>query len=216
MKQDLSELVIVSDRSGSMSSSREESQNAINRMISDQKDAEGECRLTFVEFDDLYDIVHDGIDVKEAPEYVLEPRGLTALYDAVGKAVSTVGSRLAKTPEAERPALVTLVISTDGHNNASKEYNRNQVAKMLKEQQEKYSWQVIFLGVEIDEQVAVDMNININNAVNIKRSKSSAAYAMTSSKLMSARNAVVAGADAKAVSGCMAYSDDEKLELASD
>jgi len=120
MKQNLTELVIVSDRSGSMGDSREEAQGAINHFLNDQKGEEGDCNVTFVEFDNVYDVLHDGVSVEDVPEYTLVPRGMTALYDAVGTAITTVGERLAKTPEKDRPSLVSVVISTDGLENASR------------------------------------------------------------------------------------------------
>lgn len=213
MKQDLVEFVFISDRSGSMGACQEEAQNAINRMIDDQRNEEGECRLTFVEFDDVYDVVHDGVDIKDVPKYTLIPRGMTAMCDAVGKAITTVGARLAQTPEEERPSLVTVVISTDGFENASKEYSYKQVADMIKEQREKYSWQFVFLGVEIDEKVGTDLGIDLSNVVNLKRSKTSKAYGTTSDKLKAARQLSNRGACGQSVGSALAYSDSEKFDL---
>ena len=167
MRQDLTQLVIISDRSGSMSSSQEESQNAINHLIDEQKKEEGECQLTFVEFDDSYDVVYDA-GIKDAPQYFLMPRGMTALYDAVGRTINMVGEKLRNLPEADRPALVQVVISTDGLDNRSREFSKSRVAQMIKRQRNEFSWQFVFIGVEIDaESIAVDLNININNAVKI-------------------------------------------------
>lgn len=215
MRQDLSEFVFISDRSGSMGSCREEAQNAINRMIEDQKGGNGECRLTLVEFDDVYDVVHDGVKVDDVPAYELQPRGMTALLDAVGKAMTTVGARLAKTPEEERPMLVTVVISTDGIENASKEYSHAQIAAMIKEQKEKYNWKFVFLGVELDESIGTGLNIDSSSVVNLKRSKSSAAYAMTSDKLRGLRDQVFE-LGALEIYENLDYSEAEKAELSED
>ena len=216
MRQDLTQLVIISDRSGSMSSSQEESQNAINHLIDEQKKEEGECQLTFVEFDDSYGVVYDA-GIKDAPQYFLMPRGMTALYDAVGRTINMVGEKLRNLPEADRPALVQVVISTDGLDNRSREFSKSRVAQMIKRQRDEFSWQFVFIGVEIDaESIAVDLNININNAVKIKRSKSRDAYAATSNKMALGRRAVSAGLNAVDAEQLLAYSKVEKEELDSD
>lgn len=218
MNKNLTELVIVSDRSGSMTTSRLEAQGAINRFLKDQKEEDGQCNVTFVEFDDNYDVLADGKPIAEVGEYELVPRGWTALYDAIGKAITTVGERLAKLSETDRPGLVTVMISTDGAENSSKEYSYQQVADMIKTQKETYSWQFVFLGVELDERIGTALNIDISNVVNLKRSKSSHAYSNTSDKLKAARRAVSQGftASSRAVCDAMAYSDQEKADLGSD
>ena len=210
MRRDLSELIIISDRSGSMGAAQGEAQNAINRMLEDQKTGEGECRLTFVQFDDQHEVLYDGVNIKDVQPYKLIPRGWTALLDAVGTAINTVGDRLAKTPEDERPALVTVIVSTDGEENNSREYSHSQVAQMIKTQKEKYSWQFIFLGVELDEKIALSLNFSASNVANIKRCQSSNAYGMTSNKMSLARCATMEGASADVISDCLAYSDNEK------
>ena len=215
MNKDLTDLVIVSDRSGSMGSSREDSEGAINHFIKDQQGEEGECNVTLVEFDNEYDVLYDGVSVEDVGEYQLVPRGMTALYDAVGTAITTVGERLAKTPEADRPSLVTVVISTDGLNNASKEYSHSQIVKMIKTQREEFSWQFIFLGVELNEQIGIGLGLNAVNVVNLQRSNSSFAYGMTSDKIKGSRNMMASGMSCQEAGANMAYTNDEKTSLGS-
>jgi len=216
MKQNLTELVIVSDRSGSMGDSREEAQGAINHFLNDQKGEEGDCNVTFVEFDNVYDVLHDGVSVEDVPEYTLVPRGMTALYDAVGTAITTVGERLAKTPEKDRPSLVSVVISTDGLENASREYSLQDVVKMIKTQKEEFSWQFTFLGVELDEKTGTDLGIDLGNVVNLKRDCTSAAYTMTSDKFKGTRNMLGSGLACQEAAKNMAYTSSEKLDLFGD
>jgi Mg-chelatase subunit ChlD len=211
MKQDLTHVVVVSDRSGSMSACRDEAEAAINRFIEDQRKMEGECQVTLVEFDDVYDIVHNGVDVKDVGEYSLQPRGMTALYDAVGKAVHTVRANIKGAKKKKRPALVTVVISTDGLNNASKEYTKQGVADIIAKMTKK-GWKFVFLGVEINaEQIAGELNIDASCAVQLDRNFMLEGLNLASSKLCCARSAVNSGCSAESVS--MAYTDAEKDSL---
>ena len=103
-------------------------------------------------FDDRYEILHNGIDAGKVvltnDEYFT--RGSTALLDAVGKTINDVGKRLSETPESLRPGKVIFVITTDGLENASKEFSYDEVKKMIAHQSEKYSWEFVFMGANID------------------------------------------------------------------
>lgn len=153
MKDNLTEIVFILDQSGSMASLRDDTIGGYNSYIEDQKKEKGEAYLTTVLFDDRYVLLHDHVNlqnVKPITHADYCPTGCTALMDAVGRTINSVGQRLANTPEEERPAHVIFVITTDGYENASKEFTRNQVKKMIEHQQEKYAWQFIFIGAGID------------------------------------------------------------------
>lgn len=215
MDKNLTEIIIVSDRSGSMDSCRVEAQGGINTFINEQKKAPGEARLTFVEFDDKYDVVHDAAPIKSVGEYVMQPRGWTAMFDAIGKAITTVGQRLAGLPEEKRPGLVVCVISTDGQENYSKEYTGKQIAAMIKEQTEKYSWQFQFLGANIDAiGTANDLEIKTSGALNVAANKLGAAYASSSSKVSNMRSASLQGASSSSIAQLNSYTDQERKDLA--
>ncbi len=150
MKENLSEIVLVIDRSGSMSIIKDEAEAGVNRFIEEQKAQPGEARLTLVHFDDQYDVVYDGVPIGNVPKYSLAPRGMTALLDAVGRAVNTVGERLDKMPEEDRPGHVIVVIVTDGQENSSHEFTKAQVREMVDRQQSKYNWKFTYLGAGPD------------------------------------------------------------------
>lgn len=212
MRQDYTHIALIADRSGSMSTSQGEAQAAINTFIQDQANQPGYCTLSLAQFDNEYDLVHDFAVINDVPEYKLEPRGMTALYDAVGCTIVSVGTKLAHMPESERPGLVTVVICTDGAENASKEFSQQRVAAMIKEQRETYSWKFVFLGVDIEaEQVADSIQIPIANAVKVSRRQGAAAYQVTSQKIAKARSAVSAGMPSAAAN--LDYSAEEKEEL---
>jgi uncharacterized protein YegL len=170
MKQNLTEIVFILDRSGSMSDLTNDTIGGFNSFISEQKKVAGEAVLTTVLFNDKYEILHNGIDIKKvAPltdkEY--SARGSTALLDAIGKTINSVGERLASTKEDDRPEKVVFVITTDGEENASVVFSQSQVKAMIEHQTEKYSWQFLFLGANIDAvSTAQSYGINADFASN--------------------------------------------------
>lgn len=165
MNNNLTELVVVMDRSGSMWPLAGDTINGFNSLIEKQKaDTNGDVHVTVVLFDSKITTLYDCVDIKEIPEMTSNdycPLGCTALLDAIGSTITSVGKRLADTPEEERPANVMFVITTDGHENSSKEYNHKQVADMIEHQKTKYSWTFMFLGANIDaETVGKSYNID--------------------------------------------------------
>jgi uncharacterized protein YegL len=151
MKENLTEIIIDLDRSGSMEEVKSDTIGSYNQFVDTQKQLPGEAKLSLVQFDDQYEIVYEGLNIQDVPkltEKTFIPRGMTALTDSIGKTIKTVGERLANTPEEERPEKVIFVVLTDGHENNSKEYTTQQVAELIKHQQEKYSWEFVFLGAD--------------------------------------------------------------------
>lgn len=153
LKENLTELIFILDRSGSMFNLASDTIGGFNSMIKSQKKEPGEAYVTTVIFDDHYELLHDHINLKEIQpitdkEYFT--RGCTALLDAIGKTINSIGVRLNNTPEDERPDKVIFVIMTDGYENASNEFTKSQVKEMIEHQQNKYSWTFMFLGADID------------------------------------------------------------------
>jgi Mg-chelatase subunit ChlD len=209
MRNDLSEIVLVVDRSGSMDSCRTDAEGGINNFIEEQKKVAGEANLTLGHFDTDYEFVHNGVRIGEVGHYTLVPRGWTALLDAVGRAIVEVGSRLEKMDEKDRPGCVVFVIVTDGHENSSKEFTRDQVRQKITEQRDKYNWQFIFLGADesaFDEGKA--MGISMAAVAQYDTQKSSKAYVATSRGVSKMRCCV---ADGQAAS--FAYSDEDRKNI---
>jgi len=153
MKENLTEMVFILDRSGSMSNLTKDTIGGFNTMIENQKKEDGDAVLTTVLFDDMYELLHDGVniqDVKELTNKEYYARGMTALLDAIGKTINTVGERLSKTKEENRPSKIIFVITTDGQENSSKEFTQKQIKEMIEHQTNTYNWQFMFLGANID------------------------------------------------------------------
>ena len=151
MNQNLTEIVFILDRSGSMSGLENDTIGGFNGFIKKQTEA-GQTTLTTVLFDDKYEILHNGIDAEKVvltgKEYFT--RGSTALLDAIGKTINDVGKRLNETPESKKPGKVIMVITTDGLENSSQEFTYDDVKQMITHQSEKYNWDFIFMGANID------------------------------------------------------------------
>lgn len=167
MNNNLTELVVIMDRSGSMWPLADDTINGFNSLIEKQKaDTNGDVHVTVVLFDTSFNVLYDCVDIKEIPKMTSKdyfPSGGTALLDAVGNTITSVGKRLADTPEEERPANVMFVITTDGYENSSREYNQKQIADMIEHQKTKYSWTFMFLGANIDAE-SVGQSYNIDYA----------------------------------------------------
>ena len=153
MKKGLTELVFILDRSGSMSGLESDTIGGYNAMLAKQKQEPGDAVITTVLFDDKYELLHDRINLRGiAPitdkEYFV--RGNTALLDAVGKTINKIGNAQKHTVEAERAEQVMVVITTDGMENASREFSHSKVRQMIEHQKSKYGWEFIFLGANID------------------------------------------------------------------
>lgn len=153
MREDLTELVFILDRSGSMHSLTNDTIGGFNAMLESQKAEQGDAFVTTILFDDQYEVLHDHVNIKDVKpltnsEYFA--RGSTALLDAVGRTINSVGARLAKTPEKDRPSRVVIAITTDGFENASREFKKAQIKAMIEHQQTKYSWIFMFLGANMD------------------------------------------------------------------
>lgn len=153
MNSNLTEIICIVDRSGSMSSMRDDAIGGFNSFVMDQKNDVGEVRMTLVLFDNEYDIVYDALPLHLVPLLTHDtfvPRGSTALLDAIGKTIDDVGERLAKTPEADRPGHVIMTILTDGEENSSQHYSNAAVAARISHQRDAYGWEFIFLAANQD------------------------------------------------------------------
>lgn len=176
MKQGLSEIIIVLDRSGSMSTIKSDMEGGLKTFIEEQKKLPGECLVTLTQFDTDYDVVYSGKPIGEITDVMLHPRGSTALLDAVGRTIGTVGERLERTPEDQRPERILFVIITDGMENASKEFKRNQVKAMIEHQRTKYNWEFVYIGANQDSYAEAN-NIGVNIAVNFSANAAGVAAA---------------------------------------
>lgn len=174
MNANKTEIVFILDRSGSMGGLENDTIGGFNAFLREQKKLEEETVVTTVLFDDQYEILWNGIDIKKAKltakEYFV--RGSTALLDAVGKTILDVGYRLSQTVENEKPGHVIVVITTDGYENSSREFTYRKIKELIKRQQVRNGWEFIFMGANIDAALEADhLGIKPQNAVQFESTR---------------------------------------------
>ena len=153
MKKNATELVMILDRSGSMSGLESDTIGGYNGMLRKQREAGGEVIVSTVLFDDRSEVLYDRVPLPEMPQMTEKEyyvRGCTALLDAVGGAIHHIGNVHKYMREEDRPQKTIFVITTDGMENASHEYSYERVKEMVERQKEKYGWEFLFLGANID------------------------------------------------------------------
>ena len=153
MKKNLSEIVFLLDRSGSMSGLEKDTIGGFNAMIEKQKKEQGEALISTVLFDHEMKVLHDRVpvqDVEPISEKDYQVRGCTALLDAMGGAIHHIGNVHKHARNEDVPEHTIFVITTDGYENASRQYSAQNVRSMVERQKEKYGWEFLFLGANID------------------------------------------------------------------
>ncbi|MCM1329170.1 MAG: VWA domain-containing protein [Ruminococcus sp.] len=153
MKKNLTELVFILDKSGSMGGLERDTIGGYNSMLAKQRQEDGECVITTVLFDNYYELLHDRIDIRAVKPITEEEYfvgGTTALLDAIGRTVKKIETAQKNTAEEYRAEKVMFVIITDGEENASRCYSAPQVKEMIQRQKENHGWEFIFLGANID------------------------------------------------------------------
>ena len=153
MKKNLTELVFILDRSGSMSGLEDDTIGGFNSMIEKQKGEPGEAYVSTVLFDNVSEVIHDRIDIQKIEPLTRNQyyvRGSTALLDAVGSAIHHIGNVHKYARPEDRPEKTLFVITTDGMENASRHYSYERVKMMIERNTDKYGWEFIFLGANID------------------------------------------------------------------
>lgn len=166
----LTEIIFILDRSGSMSGLEADTIGGFNSLIAKQKKEEGQAVVSTVLFDDRSEVLHDRVSLDQIKPMTDEDyyvRGCTALLDAVGGAIHHIGNVHKYARPEDRPEKTMVIITTDGMENASKRYNYEKVKTMIERQKEKYGWEFIFLGANIDAvEVAGRFGIGADRAAN--------------------------------------------------
>jgi len=169
MNTDLTDITLVLDRSGSMQACAESTIAGVNTFLRDQRATPGSAKFSLVQFDNEYQSLYEGKDIRGALDLSGEtfvPRGGTALLDAIGRTINRTGERLRALAEADRPGKVIFVIVTDGAENASEEFTREKVNEMIQHQRDRYQWDFVFIGANQDAiKTAAGMGIGAANSL---------------------------------------------------
>lgn len=181
---DLTRLVFLLDRSGSMRSIQSDIEGGFAAFIDDQRAAAGECAVTLAQFDDRFDVVYRDVDVDRVPPLALRPRGRTALLDAMGRLITELGADIAALPEEQRPGSVIVAIMTDGMENASVEWTHPAVKELVKQRTEEFDWQFLYMGADQDAiEVGARLGVKREQSLTYGRGKSREAMAAASEKI---------------------------------
>ena len=203
MKKNLTEIVFILDRSGSMSGLEADTIGGFNSMIAKQKKQDGEALVSTVLFDNMSEVIHDRVnihDIKPMTDRDYTVRGCTALLDAIGGAIHHIGNIHKYARREDVPEKTMFIITTDGYENASRRYDYERVRRMIERQNEKYGWEFLFLGANIDAaKEAACFGIGADRAVNYKCDEAGTAlnYEVISEAVCSVRAARPLSADWK-------------------
>jgi pantothenate kinase len=214
MNTDYTHITLVLDRSGSMASCWNETMGGLKHLIADQKKEDGKCTFSFYNFDTVVEKTLDFADIQVVSENVedfkISPRGFTALYDAIGRAIRETGESLAALPEKERAGKVLFIIQTDGQENASKEFSASSVKKLIDEQTEKYNWVFNFIGADEKSVLEAQSHLGFkgSNTSYYSTHNTLDTFSLLSEKLKSTR-----GADMVTYASSMSFTDAEKAEI---
>lgn len=153
-KENFTSINVIIDQSGSMGHLTQDTIGSFNTFLSEQKLVPGEAVVTLTTFNNESNVVHNFVKLASVPDLdkrTYSPRGGTALLDAMGETINSVGAKLAAMPEDERPSKVIFLIITDGEENSSRTFTKEQIKSMVEHQSQVYSWEFSFYGSSMDQ-----------------------------------------------------------------
>jgi hypothetical protein len=194
-----------------MQSIKSDTEGGFAAFIEEQKRTAGDCKVTLAQFDNHYDVVYADRPIADVPALELQPRGSTALLDAMGKLITDAGAELAKLPDDRRPGTVIVAIMTDGYENASQEWTHPAIKALVEQQTSQWGWQFMYMGADQDAiEVGTRLGVDAAYSVTYGRGKTKEALAGAAgkiSRLRSARRANLAAV-------MEAYTEAERSQLA--
>ncbi len=177
----LSHLVFLLDRSGSMQSIKSDVVGGFEAFLTEQRATDGQCVVTLAQFDVEYEVVYQSIPLAQVPPLALSPRGSTALLDSMGKLITDTAAELDALPDDDKPGTVVVAIMTDGLENASREWRRPDIKALVEQQTDQCGWEFLYMGADQDAvEVGAGLGVKAEQSVTYARGKSREAWAAAS------------------------------------
>ncbi|NDJ91792.1 vWA domain-containing protein [Mycolicibacter kumamotonensis] len=209
----LTGLVFLLDRSGSMQSIKTDVVGGFDAFIAEQRTAEGRCAVTLTQFDHKYEVVYSGVPIEDVPSLNLQPRGRTALLDSMGTLITDTAAQIDALDEADRPGTVIVAIMTDGHENASSEWRRPDIKALVEQQTNAHGWEFLYLGADQDAvEIGRGLGVKDGQSLTYAKDRSREAMAAAAGNIRAYRNAKLRHADA-VMAG---FTDAQRAEVAVD
>lgn len=210
---DLTRLVFLLDRSGSMQSIKSDVVGGFEAFIAEQRTGDGVCTVTLAQFDHDYQVIYRDLPLAQVPPLTLLPRGRTALLDSMGKLITDTAAELQALPEADRPGTVIVAIMTDGLENASGEWRRPDIKALVEQQTNDHGWEFLYMGADQDAvEVGKGLGVKDGQAITYAKGKSREAMLATSANIRGYRSAKLRDSGAVMVG----FTDEQRAELADD
>jgi hypothetical protein len=186
----LSRLVFLLDRSGSMQPIKSDVIGGFEAFVAEQRAGEGLCTATLAQFDHEYEIVYRGIALGQVPPLALWPRGRTALHDSMGKLITDTAAEINALAEDDKPGTVIVAIMTDGLENASREWRRPDIKALVEQQTNDHGWEFLYMGADQDAvEVGGGLGVKDGQAITYAKGKSREAMVAASGNVRGYRNA---------------------------
>jgi hypothetical protein len=183
-------LVFLLDRSGSMQSIKSDVIGGFDAFLAEQRAGEGLCTVTLAQFDHEYEVVYRGIALGQVPPLALWPRGRTALHDSLGRLITDTAAEINALAEADKPGTVIVAIMTDGLENASHEWRRRDIKALVEQQTNVHGWEFLYMGADQDAvEVGKGLGVKDGQAITYSRGRSREAMQTTSSNIRGYRDA---------------------------
>ncbi len=185
----LTHLVFLLDRSGSMQSIASDVVGGFEAFVAEQRTGEGLCTATLAQFDNEYEVVYRGIAVGQVPPLALFPRGMTALHDSMGKLITDTAAEINALPEDNKPGTVIVAIMTDGLENASREWRQPDIKALVEKQTNDHGWEFLYMGADQDAvEVGRGLGVKDGQSVTYAKGKSREAWMATSANVRGYRD----------------------------
>lgn len=206
-------MAFLLDASGSMASIKSDVEGGFDAFITEQRKEPGRCTVTLADFSSPgdYAVRYAGKDLAEVEPLSLNPRGMTALLDSIGRLVTETGQFLADLPEDQRPGLVIFGIMTDGHENSSQEWTHAGIKTLIETQEQTYNWVFHYLGANQDAiEVGANLGVRADSALTYAPAAAGSAMEAYSASLSSLRGAVARGEDVESARRGSAYTEAQR------